>query len=211
MAYLIEDVDSSLIKTIEYNPDTRELRLEFRKYFVNELTYENVPFNYFEEISNPIGKSYGQFYLQMIKQNFKHKTKNAMAKGEKPVTVNYEQGTNKRFIKMSIDVSAASLNKDLLVPHESGKVFLHMTLQMLPEGKTDKYGNLGMITQDVPSSIYEKEKHLPVAQRTQGKILGNGAEFERRAPAGSPGDSSGETLADMSEEERDKIADDLPF
>lgn len=46
MSYLAEDIESSLIKDIEYDADTRELRVAFRKYYVNELVYENVPFNF---------------------------------------------------------------------------------------------------------------------------------------------------------------------
>jgi len=214
MSYLIEDIESSLIKCIEYDPDSRELRIGFRKYFVDEFVYVDVPFNYFEEFANPTGKSHGQFYLQMIKPKFKIKQKptnmaNSEAPAKKrPVTVNYEQGTQKRYIRMSIDVT--KINKALLVQSDKGNVYLQVTLQMLPEGKMDKYNNLGMITQDVPNEIFQKEKHLPVAQRTQGVILGNGAEFERKVPDGTPGDVQGTLLSPDNEEVKD-VLDDLPF
>jgi len=206
--YKIENVESTLIKEIHYDPDLRELTIFFRKYYIEKLTYENVPFNYFEEISCPTGKSYGQFYLQMIKPRFKLKQTN-MAEKERPKTVNYEKGEQKRFIKMSINVGKA--NKDLFTVTDKGDVFMSCTLQMKPNGEVDKYGNLGMVTQDVPNEIYQKEKHLPVAQRTQGVILGNGAEFERRVPDGMPGGNAGTPLAEMSEEDKSAAMDDLPF
>lgn len=204
--YHIQDVDSTLIKEILYEPESRELTIVFRKYYTDRLTYQNVPFNYFEEISCPTGKSYGQFYLQMIKPKFKLKQTN-MSENKKPVTVNYEQG-GKRYIRMSIDMN--KINRDLLVQGEKG-VYLQVTLQMKGNGEVDKFGNLGMITQDVPAAIYQKEKHLPVGQRTQGPILGNGAEFERRAPEGMPGDTSGTVMSDLPDEEKQKAFDDLPF
>lgn len=207
MSYLLEDIDSTLIKEIEYNPDTRDLRIVFRKYYVEQLVYQNVPFNYFEELSCPTGKSVGRFYLEMIKPNFKLKINN-MGK-EKPKTVNTSGSDQKRFIRCSIDVTA--INKDWLVPAESGKVYLNFTLQHLKTGELDRFGNLGMITQDVPSEVYEKEKHLPVEKRTRGEILGNGCEFERKPKEGAPGDTAAPTLENMDEEKKQELIDDLPF
>jgi hypothetical protein len=192
MAYLIEDIESSLIKDIEYNPDTRELRITFRRYYVDELVHVDVPFNYFEELASPTGKSHGRFYLEMIKKKFKLKH-TYMA--EKRKTVN-KHSNEKRFIKLRVNV--LKVNKEWLYQGQDG-VYLDITLALLPDGEVDRYGNLGMLTQDVPAEVYKTDKNA------RGEILGNGVEFERKAAESQPGAPVGKAGV------KDDVMDDLPF
>lgn len=199
--YLMEEINSSLIREIEYDEDTEELTVRFRKYYTDELTYIGVPFKYFMQFSEE--KSMGKFYLRMIKPNFKQKT-DTMSDSKKPKGIN-RASDEKRFIKLSIDVTA--IEKQWLFQGETGKVYLNATLAMLPDGEVDKYENLGMITQDVPKAIFEKEvkAKVPPEKRTKGKILGNGAEWERKAVSeGRPGQETEKMGVD-------DINDDLPF
>lgn len=193
MSYLLEDIDSTLIKDIEYNPDTLELRITFRKYYVNELVYEKVPFTYFEEFSCPTGKSHGRFYLEMIKPKFK--LKNKYMADKKDLGVN-QCSDKKRFIKMRLNV--LEFNKEWFFQGEEG-VYTDITLALLPNGTLDRYGHLGMVTQDVPKAVYQADKTI------QGNILGNGFEFKQKSPEGSV------TSNIEKKPINDGVADDLPF
>lgn len=195
MSYYCEDIDSSLIKDLEYNEKTLELKVTFRKYYAKELIYLNVPFIYFEEFSCPTGKSHGKFYLEMIKPKFKLKNTYIMA-DKKDLGVNKSSG-EKRFIKMRLSVD--KINKDWLYVGEQG-IYADVTLALLPDGTIDKYGHLGMVTQDVPSEVYKKDKEQ------KGVILGNGFEFKRSGAENSPS-----SKLTMSPGVDDGMKDDLPF
>lgn len=191
---------STLILKLQYDKENEELTIFFvEKYFEKSLTYCNVEKKYFEAFCN--APSCGQFYLQIFKQFFKTKKTKNMA--DRPKTVN-QASDEVRFIDFSIDVSL--INKDWLVlgkkvNEKTGKpgLFLNGRLRMLPDGEVDKYGNLGMITQKVPSEIYKADKEA------RGSILGNAAEFEKKPfEQSSPGSVVGDAPSS-------DILDDLPF
>jgi len=187
----ISEQKSSLIKRIEYCEENKILTIYFRKYYTNMLCYENVELNHFQEFYRQ--KSVGKYYLHYIKPNFSQLKTSKMA--DKPKTKN-EASDKKRFIKISIDTT--KINKDFIHVGEKGN-YLNVTLMMLPDGELDKFGNLGMVVQDVPKAVYEKNKDA------KGEILGNGCEFAWEARSeGTPGSETGK-LNDGS------INDDLPF
>lgn len=192
MSYHLEDIESSLIKAIDYDADTRELTVCFRKYYTEHLTYTDVPFNYFEEFASPTGKSHGVFYLEMIKPKFK--LKHTYMGDKKSLGVN-KASDKKRFIKMRLNV--LKFNKEWFFQGEEG-VYADITFALMPDGTVDKYGNCGMITQDVPSEVYKANKDI------QGEILGNGFEFAPRKPEGAVG-------AKLETVKKNDIMDDLPF
>lgn len=199
--FILDNIESSLIKSVLYDAETKELTIYFKKYFVDELTYINVPVEIyikFSEVASP-----GKFYLHLIKPNYKQKNHNAMADEKKLKTTN-QCSDEKRFIKIRINTD--KVNKKFIFIGENGK-YLDMTLQMLPNGELDRFGNLGMVTQDVPTSVYKEEvkKKIPADKRTKGEILGNALEFEREGGAEStPGKDTGK-MAD------DGDFEDLPF
>lgn len=201
--YLIPDTQSSLIREIEYDEDNLLLYVRFQpKYYLDELCYKEVDFDYFIAFSE--ANSLGKFYLRLIKPNFKIKP-SIMA--DKPKTIN-QSSDQFRWIDISINVK--KINKKWIFAGEKGD-WLHLSMRMQPDGEVDSYGNLGMITQKVPKKIYEAEIKVPKDKKTRGNILGNACEFERQSVEGDPGEESGEMLGDMKESEADKVSDDLPF
>jgi len=196
---IIEITDSSLLKRIIYDYPSEELTVQFKKYYTEEITYVDVPSILFEEMVLNRKNSYGKFYLQQIKLNFKQKTKQMSTTQPEGVNIASDK---KRFIKVRLDVS--KINKDWLFEGKNG-VYLDCTLQMLPDGETDKFGNLGMITQDVPKDVYTKEKDLAKADKSQGAILGNGKEI-----LWSGGSAEGAVGAELGKASQDAL-DDLPF
>lgn len=173
----LPDINSSLIKSIEYDADNEEITLFFvDTYFIDKETYVDFSYRFFEEMLDD--KSFGKFYLHFIKHNFKIK-KMAKAQTKAPVQEELpakqrpksrnESSTSKRFIKMRLNLN--KLQKDLFTEGETG-TFIDITLQLMPDGTVDKYGSLGMVTQDVPKAIYMENK------KRQGPILGNGYELD---------------------------------
>lgn len=73
---------------------------------------------------------------------------------------------NKIGVNLSIDVTA--IDKERMVSHANGKVYLNMTVFIDPNNP-GQYGDHGMITQDVS----KEEK----AQNIKGPILGNAKIF----------------------------------
>lgn len=181
--YCLIDIQSSLIKELYYDEKIQELTIVFKKYYVDLEVRENVPQQMFDNFVQQ--SSLGKFYLQVIKPNYKLKKTNKMADTKRPETINPFTNPNKEFIKISIDVT--KINKDWLFIGEKGSVYANLTLSVNPKGNMDKYGNLGMVTQDVPKKIYEAELKLPQAQKTLGQILGNGAVIKRSQHQGDPG------------------------
>lgn len=194
----IEVKNSSLIKNVSYNFDSCELTVFFKSnYYSKEITYIDVPHSYFEELIN--SKSFGKFYLQMIKPIFKQKNLKTMSEEKKqPKRIN-KASEKKRFIKIDISVHKDKINKDWLFVTEKGDVRLKMTLHMLPDGETDQYGRLGMITQDVPAELAKQNKEL------RGAILGNAEELQWE------GQGEATPLSSKSDAEKALVDDDLPF
>ena len=148
----IGELDSTLISEADYNSDSSELTIFFKKtYNIKQLTYIGVPYSYWDEFTK--SKSFGMYYLSMIKPNFSLKNTKKMAD---------------KFIKLKINVR--EINKEWLFVGEKG-TYANLTLMYNEE--EDSYGNNGMIVQDVPKKVYEEEKSLPKEKRTKGPILGN--------------------------------------
>lgn len=118
---------------------------------------------------------------------------------DKPVKIN-KSSDRKRFIKLPIEV--AKLNKEFFTTYlkKDGTEVLqcNLTLQLLPDGTVDGYGNLGMITQDVPQELALKNKEL------RGEIVGNGCEFP-------PKDYEEFVPKAVTKEKLAEFTDDLPF
>lgn len=191
---------SSLICKLEYWPDHKILAVYFHHGKPRYRAYEDVSADHFHEVAS--AKSIGKMYLRFIKTNFKQKNYQEMA--ERKIQGVNIASNEKRFIKISLNVQ--EINKDWLLPGEKG-TYLNITFALLPDGEVDRYTNCGMVTQDVPKFVYEKEKNLPKAEKTQGNILGNGFEFPKMGSDVKPG----ETLdRELTEEEKAEM-NDLPF
>lgn len=190
MQYLAEDLNSSLIKTIEYDDETSELRIEFVKYYVNEETYVAIPFELFLDMTDASSK--GKFYLSKIKNIFPQKLK--------------PQKMADKVLKLKIDVT--KINKDFLFTGEKG-VYLNCTY--LYNEDDDQHGNNGMIVQDVPTKIYKDEqaRKVPRDKQTRGAILGNGKEFGKQSGAAAEEQKPGVEAG--TEGVSKDFLDDLPF
>lgn len=162
---------SSLIHRIEYNEDTLLLYV-YVNYSKNPFVYEGVHRNHFLEFTQQ--KSIGRYYLNYIKPNFLQVKTNFMA--ERPKTKN-KASAEVRWIDMSINVR--EIKKEWITPGEKGD-YLNFKLRMLPDGETDKYGNLGMLVQSVPSQLYKEAeaKQKGSGKDIKGVILGNAAELD---------------------------------
>lgn len=193
---------SSLISEIYYDDVNEILTIVFKEsYFISFEEYTGVRKYFFDQFSEV--SSIGRYYHYIIKNKFKTKK---MA--EKKDFGSNKASDKKRFIKMRIKLN--EIKKEWLYLGENNTVYADITLHLLPDGTVDRYGNLGMITQDVPKEVYEKEKNLSASQKSSGTILGNGFEFKKKDSfEGSPGSGSG-TLA-MSSEATKEAIDDLPF
>jgi hypothetical protein len=199
----IDEKRSSLIRKIEYDEDNLLLTVYFKKYYTDKITYECVYPNHFKEFAKQ--KSIGKYFLNFIKPNFKQKYSFMSEEKKRPPTKN-KASDQKRFIKISLDVR--KIHKEWIMAGEKGD-YLGITLHMLPDGQLDKFGNLGMVTQDVPTEVYKaaEAKLKGSGKEIKGPILGNGAEFDWNNSGGGegqPGSSTGQFI-DTS------IADDLPF
>lgn len=168
--YSLEPDNSSLISCIDYYDDTEELTIRFKKYYVDELTYVDVPLKVFMAFSETT--SFSKFYLRGIKPIFTIKTTKMADK----------------ILKCKIDVK--KLNKDWFFVGEKG-TYLNFTV-LYNEGE-DSYGNNGMLVQDVPTVIYKKDKTV------KGEILGNCKEFSKSdggSEESKPGVESGKMGVD---------------
>jgi hypothetical protein len=194
----LNELDSSFIKQIVYDAKTDGLSVVLKNQSV--YNYKNVPMETFLEFSTT--NSFGSFYNSNIKNKFKHVIM-AKENSNQPKRIN-KAGNFKRYIKMSIDVT--KLNKDWFYfsRDEDGNikaVYAKITLCMLPDGETDKYGQLGFIVQDVPADVM---KEAPANAKPRGEILGNGEELEWKRE-----EEKVERVTTA--EEADDILDDLPF
>lgn len=107
--------------------------------------------------------------------------------------------TDKKSQMIKVKINLTKINKDWLFQGEKG-TYLDATLWFTEE--QDDNGNNGMITQDVPKAIWEKDKQV------RGTILGNGKVWGAR-PAITAEEKVGSTegLTKAS----DEALDDLPF
>jgi hypothetical protein len=198
----LNSLDSSFISQIVYDADALILSIVLRNKAV--YNYAKVPLEVFIEFSS--SNSFGSFYNSQIKNKYKHLNLNQMAKenGNQPKKIN-KAGDFKRYIKMSIDVTKLKKEWFYTSRDDDGNikaVYAKVTLCMLPDGETDKYGGLGFIVQDVPAEVTKAEKDLPKDQRSRGEILGNGEELEWEREK--------EVVTKVTEEELDEL-DTLPF
>lgn len=182
-------IDSSLISSIEYDEINQNLTFHFKKYYVDQLTYSNIPLNVFDEMCAT--KSIGKFYLHFIKQNF-----TIMAQAPKGIN---KSSKDKRFITMRINVKA--IQKDWIYSGEKGD-YLDIVLMLLPDGEVDDYGALGMVVQKVPKDVYTKDK------KVKGNILGNGYEYDWND---RDEESNPNTELKKASEVKEDFLDDLPF
>lgn len=190
----ITEDQSSLVAGIDYDDETHELKVRFHKYYVPYLIYIKVGKAMFTAFSN--AESFGKFYLTYIKNSYHLKT-NKMSDNAKtkPKGINKAK-KEKRYILLSLDVT--KINKDWLFVGKEG-IYLKAKLHLLPDGEVDKFECLGMVTQEVPKEIYEKEKSDGVSksEMTQGPILGNGQELDwqgsssERSPSADLGKAGG--------------------
>jgi hypothetical protein len=170
---------SRLIEKIAYSDTTKRLHLKFRPNGFEPLVYEQVPMNIvLEFVKSP---SLGKYYLNNIRSHFKKSS--IMAD---------------KIIKIKIDVT--KLKKEWFFKGEKG---IYADITLLYNEKQDQYGANGMVTQDVPKAIYQKDKN------TRGPILGNCKDWatEARPEEATPGKESGKMVEVMDEE----FKDDLPF
>lgn len=187
MKYRIEG--STLIKEVEYYSETGKFTIWFTSnYYIDNITYLDFSDKALFDFMS--AKSKGKHYLTFIKSHYKTLNSNIMAD---------------KIIKLKINVSRDVLNKDWLFVGEKG-TYLNCTL--LYNEEQDSYGNNGMIVQDVPKAVYEKEKKLPADKRTKGNILGNAKEFAKQAISDEAkvGVESGKMISDDT-----SLVDDLPF
>lgn len=190
MIWYIETGKSSFIKEVYYDDEKLELTVVFTPK-LDPVVHTGVPLHMF----TPFGEvsSVGKYYLEFIKPKY-----TIMA--DKLKTMN-QCSDKDRYIQLVIDVN--KVNNKWFFVGEKG-TYLHMTLIMKPNGEIDKYGNLGMITQRVPSEIVKKEKDLPKDKKSRGEILGNASELVPKDYEGTPGVESGKLI-------KEEQMDDLPF
>lgn len=195
---------STLVREIYYD----DLKMELTMILTyGTYVYENVRPIYFKTFSEV--DSIGKFYISIIKNKFKMaKTQKSVEKPlPEPKKTKADYGWNKasskkRYIKQRIKLNV--LKKEWLFIGEKNDVYADITLALLPDGTVDQYGNLGMITQDVPASVVEAEKGFEKKDRTLGPILGNGFEFK-------PKDYHEDEVVMASDAENQDAIDDLPF
>lgn len=192
---------SSLIERIEFDEYNYLLSVLLRYKKVNEI-YQDVTWADFDNLCS--AESIGRYYLNYIKPNFKQVKKETMA--ERPKTKN-EASDDYRWIDLSINV--AKIKKEWLVDGEKG-TYLNCKLRMMPNGKTDKFGNLGFIAQSVPTEIYKaaEKAEKGSGKKIEGVILGNGAELDwGKGAEGQPGVQTGTLRGTDGAADND----DLPF
>lgn len=186
--------DSSFVNRAEYDAKLHILSIGLNG--IGLRSFANVPMEVFMEFS--LSNSYGSFYHSNIKNNYK------MAKTQKqeeapvqqkrlPKKIN-KSSDEYRWIELDIDIDKID-RKFLVVGAKSGHRYLKCKLRMEPDGDVDKYGNLGFISQTVPTEVYKKDKTI------KGEILGNACEIQWDAP------QEEETRSAT----KDDLADDLPF
>lgn len=191
---------SSLVEHIEYDEYLKQLLIKVR-WQSYPIYYDNVPKSVFEEFA--IQPSIGKYYTQFIKPNFKQINRPIMSDEKKRPPTKNQASNETRFIKMSLDVR--KILKEWIRSGQTGD-YLNITLHMKPDGQVDKYGNLGMITQDVPTEVYKEAEATEKGsgRKIKGPILGNGAEFawDQTSKEGAPGSNDGAIGG---------VVDDLPF
>jgi len=165
---------SSLIEWAIYFEEEKELEVKVRWMETSQVFF-GVPQSIFEGFADP-DYSFGKFYNQVLKPNFKYKLKHNHMADEKqqPKRIN-KAGAHTRRIDFKINL--AKLNKDWFYINKDGEPVLQGQLVMKPDGEIGEYGDLGFLSQGVPSEIYKKlkaeGKDIP-----KGIILGNAEELD---------------------------------
>lgn len=174
-------VQSSLIEEIEYLDDYDVLRIKFKKYIYDEVFYSGITSDVYTGLY--FSKSKGKYYLQNIKDKF---------------SFTFQKQTVMADFKIKIKINVMAILKQWLYQGEKG-VYLNATIWYQTE--EDKHGNNGMITQDVPKEVWEKDKQV------KGAILGNCKVWKDKiaTPELTPGSTTGLKAA------TDEALDDLPF
>lgn len=115
-----------------------------------------------------------------------------------------------KTIQLRIDVS--KLKKEWFFKGEKGT---YADLTLFYNEVKDQYENNGMIVQQVPKAVYEKEKDLPKDQKTSGPILGNARVWQSGNSAAireaSPGYSGQQQQQAPPAGNSAAPVDDLPF
>lgn len=195
---------SSLIEKIEYDDNDKVLVVKLR-YDKNPKYYKSVEYSFFEDMCQ--AESIGKYYLRYIKPNFQTFKNYQMADEKKKLPTKNEASTKYRFIDMSINVR--EILKQWIHSGEKGD-YLNMVLHMRPDGEVDAYGNLGMITQKVPKSVYDaaEKENKGSGKDIKGPILGNAAEIDwDKLKGGGGGFTPGSDYGTLGTSEEDK----LPF
>lgn len=191
---------SSLVKRLEYDEKNGTLivYLHYSKY---GMVFENVKWQDYEDFCQ--SDSMGKYYLEYIKPNFKQVKNTSMSEKKRPPTKN-QASDKKRFIDFSVNVR--DIKKEWIIPGEKGD-YLNLRFIMLPDGEVDKYGNCGMIVQNVPTQLYKaaEAKQKGSGKELKGSILGNATEFDWNSEReGQPGTMQDHALPT-------EPIDDLPF
>lgn len=202
MSYHIELTkdQSSLIEYINYFEETKELEVKVR-WMDWPQTFIDVSLNVFLEFSETT--SFGRFYNTILKPNFKLKQKQTHMADEKtlPKKIN-RAGSHTRKIEIDIDLS--KVRKDWIFVTDKGVPRLKLRLVMKPDGEVSEYGQLGFITQPLPTELWKKAKKEGVDPE-KDPILGNAEELEW------PKAGAAEESYMPSEEEAEAMKDKLPF
>lgn len=124
-----------------------------------------------------------------------------MAENQKPKTIN-KSSDKQRKINISVDVK--KLIKEWFVSGQKS-TYMNLTLNLMPDGEVDNYGNLGYVVQTPPKSIKEEHSKMTKEERPRWPIVGNGVEYEYKPIGESVEDIQNAPAASSSD------FDDLPF
>lgn len=212
MKQVIDIFDSSMISEVTYDTETLELTVKYTpQYFIKEpVTFLDVPENIFNSFIN--NSSLGKFHNKILKDKSLFKTKTTTIMSEEKAKKQWKRiGKNRasdktRFIELDLNVD--KLNKDWIYFGKNGGRFYKLVFALKPDGQIDKYEQCGMLTQKVPSEVYNKDKTI------KGPILGNGYEPDWEAMREENGSGGSANEANEAVYDPIKITeplDDLPF
>lgn len=193
---ILDKYESTFVNKISYNTKNQQLAVSLSG--TGTYFYSDVPMETFLEFT--VADSFGTFYNSKIKNKFmakatkKQEETKPVEEKRKPKKIN-KASDDYRWIELDINLSKVD-KRFLVVGEKSGNLFLKARMRMEPDGEVDKYGNLGFISQVVPTEIYKKDKNL------RGEILGNACELVWD-------DREEETTRTVSDD--DDIGNGLPF
>ncbi len=185
--------NSSLIKCLQYDPQMKELSVEFHSQdFQRDRVHYHVSQNAWEQLIS--AKSVGKFYLDYIKPVFTSpKNNHTMAR------------KSDKIINLRIDVQ--KINKDWLFKGEKGT---YLDCVIFYSETPDQYQTNGMVIQSVPKKIAQDDRNA------RGPILGNCKDWDtlrekqtERPPEAQPNSEAGAMAGESPT--TPEWADDLPF